>query len=106
MKQEMSDYMNAMTSSDLETLEKIISLQYRKFVKFYKLVKDYSGLISKVKYEFNSPSSLDVVLTFNTKRNLENIKKELESSMEKNSYDGIVESVKKGLFISIKLDEG
>lgn len=105
MKKEMSDYINGMTENNLETLEQIITLQYRKFIQFYKLVKEYSGIITKVKYQFISPSSLDVLLVLNTKRDLSNLKKELEKSMEKSKYDGSVKVVKKNIFISIILEE-
>lgn len=105
MKKEMSDYINGMTENNLETLEQIITLQYRKFIQFYKLVEEYSGIITKVKYEFISPSSLDVLLVLNTKRDLSNLKKELEKSMEKSKYDGSVKVVKKNIFISIILEE-
>ena len=105
MKKDLVDYLNALSSSDFDILEKIISLQYRKFVRFYKLVSEYSGIISKVKYEFNSPSSLDVVLNCDTKKNLGSIKKELESSMEKSKYDGEIKLIKKNMYISLTLDE-
>lgn len=105
MNKDMVDYMNELSSCNLETLEQIISLQYRKFVRFYKLVEGYSGDINKIKYEFNSPSSLDVVLTFKRKKELSKIKNELEDSMKKSSYDGSVKLNKKEILISIELDE-
>ena len=94
-----------MTSGDLETLEKIISLQCKKFVRFYKLIKEYSGLISKIKYEFNSASSLDILLYLETKRDPKKICDEIESSMQESGYDGNVSVVKKNIFISLFLDE-
>lgn len=105
MKKDVVDYMNELTSSNLNSLEQLISLQYRKFIQFYRLVKDYSDIITKVKYEFNSPSSLDVVLIFDTKRDLKDIKKELISSMEKSKYNGSIKVVKKSIYMSIILDE-
>ena len=101
----MECYINDMTSGDLETLEKIISLQYKKFVRFYKLIKEYSGLISKLKYEFNSASSLDILLYLETKRDPEKIRDEIECSMRESEYDGTVSVVKKNIFISLFLDE-
>lgn len=105
MKKVITQYMNDMTSGDLETLEKIISFQYKKFVRFYKLIHDYSGLISKLKYEFNSASSLDVLLYMDTKRDLKKLCDEIEDMMKKSEYDGEVSVVKKNIFISLVLDE-
>ena len=109
MNKKMTDYINEMASSNMETLEKIISLQYRKFVRFYKLVESYSDMIKKVKYEFNSPLSLDVVLVFNDSKDgkdIKNIRKKLEESMIESKYDGYTKIIeKKCIFISIELDE-
>ena len=105
MKKSMECYINDMTSGDLETLEKIISLQYKTFVRFSRLIKEYSGLISKIKYEFNSASSLDILLCLETKRDPKKICDEIESSMQKSEYDGTVSVVKKNIFISLFLDE-
>jgi hypothetical protein len=109
MKKDMTDYINSMIEDNLETLGKIISLQYRKFIRFYELVSEYSGSIDAVKYDFISPTSLDVSLTFESKEDLKKVKKEIETAMEKSKYDGSVkqESPKKDnrLFISIILEE-
>ena len=105
MKQVMTDYINSMTEGNLDSLEQIISLQYRKFIRFYRLVEGYSELIKNLKYEFNSPTSLDVLLVLESKAKPENIKKEIEASMSESKYDGEVKLVKKNVFISIILDE-
>lgn len=105
MNKVMTEYINSMTGNSIETLEKIISLQYRKFIRFYRLVEGYSDTINNIEYEFNSSSSLDVILSFNTKKNLDNIKEELELSMEKNCYNGIIKVTNKRIFMSIILDE-
>ena len=105
MKRDMAEYLNALTSDDLDTFEQIISLQYRKFVRFYNLVNRYSNLIDKLKYNFEDASSLDVVLTMDSSADMKNIKRELESSMEKSGYDGNIKIQKKNLHISIVLSE-
>ena len=105
MTKSMTEYLNDLTSSDLNTLDQIITLQYRKFVRFYKLIKDYSDNIKKVKYEFSSSSSLDILIVFNTKKNLELAEQGLLSSMESNGYDGDVKTDNKNLYMSIVLDE-
>lgn len=105
MKKDMIEYLNTLSSNDFDVFEQIISLQYRKFVRFYRLVREYSEMISKIKYEFNSPSSLDVVLSFDTSKNLSSIKKELESSMKKSEYEGEIKLSKKNMYISLTLIE-
>ena len=105
MKKDMIEYLSALSSNDYDAFEKIISLQYRKFVRFYKLVREYSDIISKIKYDFKSPSSLDVVLNFDTKKNISSIKKELESSMKESEYEGEIKLLRKNMYISISLEE-
>ena len=105
MVKQMNEYLNCMTGNDLDTLEKIISCQYRKFVKFYRLVEDYSDIIEEIGYEFNSPSSLDVSIKFNKKKDLKELKSSMDKYMSKYAYDGSVEIKKKMIFISIILEE-
>lgn len=105
MEKSMTEYLNALTSSDLETLDQIITLQYRKFIRFYRLIEDYSGIIKKVKYTFECPESLDILIVFDTKRSIENIRDELLLSMTEKSYTGDVKIEKKNMYMSITLDE-
>ena len=105
MKKDMAEYLNALVSDNLDTFEQIISLQYRKFVRFYKLVSRYSSQIDKIKYTFNDASSLDVILSMCDSADMKTIKQELESSMEKNGYDGSIKIQKKNFHISIILVE-
>ena len=102
----MTEYMNSLTGDNLDTLEKIISHQYRKFVRFYFLVKEYSDIIDKLCYEFNSESSLDIIIKFKSKKDdLKSIKKELDKMISKNDYIGSVEIIKKDMMISISMEE-
>lgn len=105
MKKDMLDYIDGLASGDLDAFEHLISNQYRKFVRFYRLVEGYSSIITKLKYEFNSPLSLDVVLILDTKRNADKIKPELEASIESSEYDGTVTVDNKNVHISITFDE-
>lgn len=105
MKNDMAEYLNALASGNFDTFEQIISLQYRKFVRFYKLVKQYSRSIDKLKYHFHDAESLDVVLNMESGSDMKDIKKELESSMERNGYDGSIKIQKNNLHISIVLAE-
>ena len=105
MEKNYFSYVNEITEGNLESLYQLISLQYKKFVRFYSLVKDYSSLITKVKYEFNSPSSLDVVLYFQTTKKLATIKKEFDDKIANSDYSGTIEVGKNKLSMSIVLDE-
>ena len=105
MKKDMLEYIDGLASGDLETFEQIISHQYKKFVRFYRLVENYSSYINSLKYEFNSPVSLDVILVLNTNKNADKIKPELELSIENSDYTGTVDIQGKNLHISIEFDE-
>ena len=105
MENKMNVYLNSMTGGDMDSLEKIISCQYRKFVRFYRLLEDYSDDIDSLEYEFNSPLSLDVDIKFDSKKTLKSIKDELVKAMNNLGYDGSVTVKKKIIFISIVLEE-
>lgn len=106
MKKDMTEYFNSLTLGNMDALDVLISFQYRKFVRFYKLIRDYSDLITKVRYEFKSNDSLDIMMTFDSKRSLKSIKDELESSMAKSKYEGKIRIQKKNVYMSLFLDEG
>ena len=105
MEKSMTEFLNELTSSDLETLDQIITLQYRKFIRFYRLIEDYSGIIKKIKYDFVSPESLDILLVFDTKKSMDKIKDELLLSMTEKSYNGDIKIENKNMYMSITLDE-
>lgn len=105
MNKNLTCYINELVGDDIDMLEKLISKQYRKFIRFYKLIEEYSGLITKMRYEFISDSSLDVSVTLDTKRKMENIKKELESLASDGDYELNISVSKKTLKISVILDE-
>lgn len=105
MKKDMAEYLNALVSDNLDTFEQIISLQYRKFIRFYKLVNRYSSQIEKIRYSFTDANSLDITLSMCDDADMKSIKQELESSMEKYNYDGRVKIQKKNFHMSIILEE-
>ena len=105
MKADMAEYLNALVSDDFDTFEQIISLQYRKFTRFYKLVKNYSSQIEKLRYSFTDPSSLDITLYMNDNTDMKELKNDIETSMERNGYEGILRIQKKNLHMSIILAE-
>ena len=105
MEQCLTSYLNCLTDGDENTLDTLITLQYRKFTQFFNVLREYSGMINKMKYDFISPESLDVKVTMDTKRDLINIQKELLGCMSENGYNGDVRVEKKTLYIIIMMSE-
>lgn len=107
MKKELNEYLNELTSGDMDIFEEIISRQYRKFTEFYKIVSKYSDYIDKIKYEFKSSSSLDVLVILNAtgKKKIDTIFYNMEKNINKSKYSGKIDLNKKNISISIYLDE-
>lgn len=105
MKKSMVDYMKEMVSGDFSTLECIISTQYEKFLQFYKLMEIHEDSVDKIQYNFNTPSTLDVLLILNKKKEAKTLKEELENSIIENEYNACVEIKDKNIYISIILEE-
>lgn len=105
MKKDMAEYLNALSADNLTTFELIISSQYRKFVRFYKLVSQYSHLIEKIKYSFHDVRTLDVMLTMDVSADVKGIKKEIDESMRRNGYQGTVRVSKRNMYMTIFLVE-
>lgn len=107
MEKDMAVYLNELTSCNMDTLDVILSHQYRKFQRLYWLLKEYSENISKMKYKSEDPSSLEITVIFLQGTNIKSIKKDLEKAMRESSYIESVETVgKKNLRLSITYDEG
>lgn len=85
MKKSLTDYAASLSGSNIEILEEIIDKKYRKFVKFFNLMKDYTDDISKIEYEFSDDTTLSVKIEFTKSVKLDD-KKELISSWEQSGY--------------------
>lgn len=86
MKKSLTDYAASLSGSNIEILEEIIEKKYRKFVKFFNLMKDYTDSISKLEYEFSDETTLSVKITFTKSVKLDE-KKELIAGWSKSGYD-------------------
>lgn len=86
MKKSLTDYAASLSGSNIEILEEIIEKKYRKFVKFFNLMKDYTDAISKLEYEFSDETTLSVKMSFTKSVKLDE-KKELISDWEKSGYN-------------------
>lgn len=105
MSKSMPDYINMLSHGDLDVLEHIISHQYKKFIRFYKLISDYSDIIEEIEYQFTQPDALDISIAFSKNSNASDIKKELKNSMTVYGYTGKIKVSKETLFMSIELNE-
>lgn len=85
MKQSLSEYASSLANSDIDVLEDLISKKYRKFIKFFALIRDFSEYIQKLDYEFDADDVLSVKITFSKQVDLDD-KKELISDMKKSGY--------------------
>ena len=78
----MSEYIKALTDDDFSILEEIIQCKYRKFIKFYWMIKEHSDMIIDMVYDTNQEDNHDKLL-INLKVEDKNISK-LYSKIEKN----------------------
>ena len=76
MKKSLTDYISALTGTSTEMFEDLIENKFRKFLKFFEIVKDYSEYIKKLDYEVSDKDALIVKIEF-TKDDLQNIKNAL-----------------------------
>lgn len=105
MKEDLIEYICALSDNKPEVLEQIIDNKYRKFMKFFKLVRRYSDDIVKLKYnESTDEDVLDVTITMSG-----NVKKDLREDIvdELETLGFIVSSSisKRKLMIIISYDE-
>lgn len=65
MKKSMTDYLYALTENGYDDLYNIISQKYRKFIRIYWLLKDYTDNIIMLKYkEKSEKDKLKITVTF------------------------------------------
>lgn len=85
MKKSLIDYISSLSNSSEDILEDIISTKYRKFIKFFTLLKDYSEYIKKMEYEFADKNTLSVKIVFSKAVDMDD-KKGLISSWKELGY--------------------
>ncbi len=105
MKPRMSDYVNKMSGDDIEAFENIITNQYKKFIRFFKLVSKYSDEIDDLHYVFNSSNELEVDLIFVKGTDVAKIEKKISSKISELDYEAEICIKKKTISIKIFLDE-
>jgi hypothetical protein len=85
MKQSLTEYASALSGSSIELLEEIVGTKYRKFIRFYEILKDQSEAIKKMEYEFSDKTELSVNVTFTKSVSLDS-KQDLIAKMEQAGY--------------------
>ena len=84
MKKSLTEYASALSCSSIERLEEIVGRKYKKFIRFYAILKDQSEYIKKMEYEFTDIDELSVSVTFTKNVSLDD-KKELIAEMKEAS---------------------
>ncbi len=100
MKQSMTEYISVLSSNEFDIFEEIVQKKYKKFKKFFYLMKENSDLIDKMEYKFTDSSNLSVILTCS--KAPKKLKKELLDELESIGY--IVNHEIKGKKINIEIE--
>ena len=85
MKKSLTEYASVLSGSSINCLEEIVGKKYKKFIRFYAILKDQSEYIKKMEYEFTDIDQLAVSVTFTKSVSLDD-KKDLISDMKKAGY--------------------
>lgn len=94
MKKSMTNYLYALSEDDMDVLYEIIAMKYRKFIRLYWLLKDFSDNIIKLKYkEKTELNVLKIVVVFSN-IDVDKICKKLNSNLD-DSDNITIESTKK-----------
>lgn len=104
MKKSMTNYLYALSEDDMDVLYEIIAMKYRKFIRLYWLLKDFSDNIIKLKYkEKTDLNVLKIVVVFSN-IDVDKICKKLNSNLD-DSDNITIESTKNEINIKILKDE-
>ena len=104
MTKSMTNYLYALSEDDMDVLYEIIAMKYRKFIRLYWLLKDFSDNIIKLKYkEKTELNVLKIVVVFSN-IDVDKICKKLNSNLD-DSDNITIESTKNEINIKILKDE-
>jgi hypothetical protein len=67
MDKNIPSYVKAVSKGDIRIIEDIFKNNYREFMCFYHVLKDYSGMITKFKYKGKKNGDLVINVSFDTK---------------------------------------
>jgi len=105
MEKKISDYVQALSSSDFDILEEIFLKKYRKFLRFYYIIEDHSDVITSIEYKKCEENKLKVAFSVSeSKKSVNKILKELEESLN-DDEDVLIHNKKNIITIEITKDE-
>lgn len=104
MKEDLVEYICALSNNNYDILEEIMIKKYNKFINFFELVRDYGTEIVKLKYNLSDENTLDVTITMrgNVKKD---VKCEMKEKLESMGYTVETEIIKRKLTVRITYDE-
>ena len=83
MKKSITDYLYALSEDSYENLYEIINNKYRKFIRIYWLLKDYSDYITFLKYkEKSEKDKLQISVTFSGIDNIDELASKLRTCID------------------------
>ena len=104
MKKSMVDYLYALSENSYDVLYEIMSSKYRKFIRVYWLLKDYSEYIVVLKYkEKTEKEKLKITVTFSG-IDVDDVADKLKASIDK-SDEIKIKVDKNSIDIDIHKDE-
>ena len=101
----MIEYLSSMSNNDFDKLESIIKNHYRKFLRFYHVLRDYSEECKAFEYEFTSKNKLEAVIKFKKGTDIDDIVSNIQKSLDDNNYEGNIKSKNNKVKIIIELEE-
>lgn len=104
MKESLIDYATSLSNQNIDVLEDLIIKKYRKFIKFFHLIRDFTPSIKKMEYDFADKETLSITITFTKSIKLDT-KKDLISDMEKSGYKVNSKITGKKVKLTIKYKE-
>lgn len=104
MREDMVEYLCALTDSKSESIEEIVGKKYRKFTSFFELARGWSENINKLHYNLSDPNTLNVTITMrcNVKEDIEDA---LRGKLEDLGYQVETEIEKKKITIVLVYEE-
>ena len=85
MKKSRTEYASILSCSKIEYLEEIVGMKYKKFIRFYEILKDQSEYITDMKYDITDIDELSATIVFTKNVSLDD-KKDMISEMESAGY--------------------
>lgn len=106
MDKKISDYVKALSSNDFDVLEEIFLKKYRKFLRCYYIISDYSDQITYLSYDkLKDDNKLRISFTVSGKsKTVDKIMSEIAKSV-KGSDDVLIYNQKKTITVEITQDE-